>query len=110
MVTHAVQFSGVPWLRPYLAGLLGDLLGSLEVKVDPRALLKLPSTSDVKGLVESLKRDGLVGALAGGGRRELLEIGGRKEIAMMMPVIFLVLPVTVLFALFPGFVGLSLAS
>ena len=29
---------------------------------------------------------------------------------MMMPVIFLVLPVTVLFALFPGFVGLSLAA
>ena len=44
------------------------------------------------------------------GRRALLEAGGRKEIAMMTPVIFLVLPVTVLFALFPGFVGLSLAS
>ncbi len=44
------------------------------------------------------------------GRRDLLEIGGRKEIAMMIPVIFLVLPVTVLFALFPGFVGLSLAA
>ena len=72
-VTHAVQFAGVPWLRPYLAGLLRDLLGSLEVKVDPRALLKMPSSSDVKGLVESLKRDGLVGALGGGGRRELLD-------------------------------------
>ena len=44
------------------------------------------------------------------GRRDLLDIGGRKEIAMMMPVIFLVLPVTVLFALFPGFVGLSLGA
>ena len=44
------------------------------------------------------------------GRRALLEAGGRKEIAMMAPVIFLVLPVTVLFALFPGFVGLSLAA
>ncbi len=44
------------------------------------------------------------------GRRALLEAGGRKEIAMMMPVIFLVLPVTVLFALFPGFVGLKLAA
>ncbi len=72
-VTHAVQFAGVAWLRPYLAGLLRELLGSLEVKVDPRALLKLPSASDAKGLLESLKRDGLVGALAGGGRRELLD-------------------------------------
>ncbi len=35
-------------------------------------------------------------------RRELMETGGKKEIAMMVPVVFLVLPVTVLFALFPG--------
>ena len=40
----------------------------------------------------------------------LLEAGGRKEIAMMVPVVFLVLPVTVLFALFPGFYGFSFAS
>ncbi len=33
-VTHAVQFAGVPWLRPYLAGLLNELLASLDVKVD----------------------------------------------------------------------------
>lgn len=35
-------------------------------------------------------------------RRELMEVGGKKEIEMMFPVVFLVLPVTVLFALFPG--------
>ena len=40
-------------------------------------------------------------------RRALLEAGGRKEIAMMVPVVFLVLPVTVLFALFPSFYGFS---
>jgi tight adherence protein C len=44
------------------------------------------------------------------GKRALLEAGGRKEIAMMIPVVFLVLPVTVLFALFPGFFGFSFAS
>ncbi|NHA69232.1 type II secretion system F family protein [Phycicoccus flavus] len=37
------------------------------------------------------------------GRRSLMEAGGRKEIAMMVPVVFLILPVTVLFAVFPGF-------
>lgn len=42
-------------------------------------------------------------------RRHLLEVGGRKEIAMMVPVVFLVLPVTVLFALYPGFLQLSQA-
>lgn len=44
------------------------------------------------------------------GKRALLEAGGRKEIAMMIPVVFLVLPVTVLFALFPGFYGLRFAG
>jgi tight adherence protein C len=43
------------------------------------------------------------------GRRRLLEAGGRKEIAMLLPVVFLVLPVTVVFALFPGFYNLSLS-
>ncbi len=37
------------------------------------------------------------------GRRSLMEAGGRKEILMMVPVVFLILPVTVLFAVFPGF-------
>jgi tight adherence protein C len=40
-------------------------------------------------------------------RRALLEAGGRKEIAMMIPVVFLVLPITVLFAVFPGIAYLS---
>jgi tight adherence protein C len=36
------------------------------------------------------------------GKRALLEAGGRKEVSMMVPVVFLILPVTVLFALFPA--------
>jgi len=43
-------------------------------------------------------------------RRALIESGGRKEIAMMVPVVFLVLPLSVLFALFPGFYGFSMGS
>lgn len=42
-------------------------------------------------------------------RRRLIEAGGRKEILMMVPVVFLVLPVTVLFAVFPGLAVLDLA-
>ena len=41
-------------------------------------------------------------------RRELMEEGGRREIAQMVPVIFLVLPITVVFALFPGLFVLRL--
>jgi len=38
-----------------------------------------------------------------------MEQGGKKEIAMMVPVVFLVLPVTVLFAVYPGFTFLRLS-
>lgn len=41
-------------------------------------------------------------------KRQLVEAAGRKEILMMVPVIFLVLPVTILFALYPGLVQISL--
>jgi tight adherence protein C len=44
------------------------------------------------------------------GRRELIEQASRREILMMVPVVFLVLPVTVFFAFWPGLVGLSLAA
>ena len=37
------------------------------------------------------------------GRRIIIEAGGKKEIAMMAPVVFLILPITVVFAAFPGF-------
>ena len=41
-------------------------------------------------------------------RRQLMESGGKKEIAMMVPVVFLILPVTVLFVAYPGFAALRL--
>ncbi len=36
------------------------------------------------------------------GRRELMEAAGRKEIQMMVPLVFGILPLTVIFAVFPG--------
>ena len=44
------------------------------------------------------------------GRRELIEVAARKEVLMMVPVVFLVLPVTVLFAFWPGVIGLHLTT
>lgn len=44
------------------------------------------------------------------GRRALIEQASRKEILMMVPVVFIVLPVTVFFAFWPGLVGLSLTA
>lgn len=42
------------------------------------------------------------------GRRALMELGGQKEVAMMVPVVFLLLPVTVVFAVFPSAVTLQI--
>ncbi|UYM04073.1 type II secretion system F family protein [Solicola gregarius] len=43
-------------------------------------------------------------------RHAMIEDGARREVAMMAPVVFLILPVTVLFAFFPGLVVLQLTS
>ena len=40
-------------------------------------------------------------------QRALLDAGGKKEISMMLPVVFMILPVTVLFALYPGLLTLT---
>lgn len=42
------------------------------------------------------------------GQRALMEEGGKREIAMMVPVVFLILPVTVIFAVFPGLTTIRL--
>lgn len=103
-------------------GELSDELG--RCLADARAGASLPTAlqglADRTGLT-SLARfvDGIVVAVERGtpladvlraqaqdvreeGRRLIMEAGGKKEIAMMVPVVFGVLPVTILFALFPG--------
>ena len=40
-------------------------------------------------------------------RRALLEASGRAEIAMMIPIVFLIMPITVVFALWPSITTLS---
>ncbi|MET1044546.1 MAG: type II secretion system F family protein [Microbacteriaceae bacterium] len=41
-------------------------------------------------------------------KRHLLEVAGKKEVAMLVPVVFLILPVTVAFAIYPGIAVLQL--
>lgn len=107
----------------------GELAGELRrCLADARAGANLPTAlqglADRTGLV-SLARfvDGIIVAVERGtplaevlraqaqdvreeGRRVIMEEGGKKEIAMMVPVVFLILPVTVLFAVYPGFLFL----
>jgi tight adherence protein C len=41
-------------------------------------------------------------------KRRLLELAGRKEVAMLFPLVFLILPITIAFAIFPGIVVLRM--
>ncbi len=110
----------------------GELSAELaQCLADARAGANLPTAlqglADRTGLL-SLSRfvDGMVVAVQRGtplaevlraqaqdvreaGRRAVMEAGGRKEIAMLVPVVFLVLPVTVVFAVYPGFAFLRLS-
>jgi coenzyme F420 biosynthesis associated uncharacterized protein len=52
-VTHALQFGGVPWLRPHIATMVRELLGGLQV--DPVRLMKLPDTSDFRSIVDKIR-------------------------------------------------------
>ena len=40
-------------------------------------------------------------------KRELLESAGRKEVAMLVPLVFLILPTTIAFAVFPALLVLQ---
>jgi tight adherence protein C len=111
-------------------GELGRELGSAlaEARAGAALPLALQSLADRTSL-EPLARfvDGIVIALERGTplaevlraqaadvrearKRDLLATGGRREIAMLVPVVFLILPVTVLFALYPGLVNLTLLT
>jgi tight adherence protein C len=101
-----------------LAGVLARARAGLAIT---RALSDLADTTTLESFSRFLQ--GLVVAIERGtpladilraqamdvreaGKRALLEAGGRKEISMMVPVVFMILPVTVLFALYPGLITL----
>jgi coenzyme F420 biosynthesis associated uncharacterized protein len=70
-VTHALQFGGVPWLREHLAGMVREMLGSLDI--DARGLLRMPDASDLRALLASVREEGLAFLAVGRERRALLE-------------------------------------
>jgi coenzyme F420 biosynthesis associated uncharacterized protein len=80
-VTHAVQFTGVTWLRQHLAGLLEELLASVKVQIDTSALLRLPTLQDVRSAWDAVRNDGLVHAVAGPERKVIID---RLQAAMAL--------------------------
>ena len=41
-------------------------------------------------------------------KRDLLETAGKKEVGMLVPLVFLILPITIVFAIYPGIFVLQL--
>ena len=72
-ITHAVQFSGAPWLREHLAGIMRQLIEGLQVTVSLSALLRLPSAGDARAFAERLRHGELVRLTLGEQRWQLVE-------------------------------------
>jgi tight adherence protein C len=98
------EFAGV--VADVHAGVpLGSALNALSVRVQLP-----PLTRAIEQVVGALDRGSplaeVLRAQAQDARdeakRNLLEVAGKKEVAMLVPLVFLILPMTVLFAIFPG--------
>jgi len=105
------------------AELRGAVLASGTGSSLPDALLAVSKGLDVPALSRAVEH--LVAAMDRGAplahvlqeqavdaredaKRGVLEAAGRKEILMLLPLVFLILPLSVLFAIFPGIVMLRL--
>jgi coenzyme F420 biosynthesis associated uncharacterized protein len=72
-VTHAVQFAGVPWLQGHLAGHVRKLLDAMELRVDAKRSLSLPSRQDLLRIAGSLRAGDFASLLAKPEERETLD-------------------------------------
>ena len=85
-ITHAVQFSGAPWLREYLGGILGELIDGLQVSVLPGAdkgvrMPRLPDPAQLRELVDRARDGQLLRLTLGEDRWRLVE---RVQAAMSL--------------------------
>jgi coenzyme F420 biosynthesis associated uncharacterized protein len=80
-IVHAVQFSGAPWLRAYLGGMLKELIDGLQVTLAGPSSLgarlpklpKLPDGAELRSLIERARRGELLRLTLGEERWEQLE-------------------------------------
>lgn len=72
-VTHAVQFAGVPWLQPHMAGMVRELLSHAELRIDARKMLRMPGTGDLRRLLDTVRSGDFVSLVASEQERATLE-------------------------------------
>ncbi len=70
-VTHAVQFSGVPWLHGHVAGLVRELLRSAELRMDDAAQAAAAQRAPRSAAFDALRQGDLISIFtsAGSARR-----------------------------------------
>lgn len=90
-----------------LSEALLDLARSVDVPALSRAIDHVVAAIDRGAPLAHVLQDQATDAREDATRR-LLESAGRKEILMLLPLVFLILPLSVLFAVFPGIVLLKL--
>ena len=72
-VTHAVQFSGAPWLQDHLASLIRELLASAEERMEARRRLRLPSREAVERFGRAALRADVIGMFASGNEQTTID-------------------------------------
>jgi coenzyme F420 biosynthesis associated uncharacterized protein len=72
-VTHAVQFSGVPWLHGHLSGLMRELLKSAELRIDAKRRLRVPTRDDLARVLGTLRKGDLITLVTSPAERETLD-------------------------------------
>jgi putative hydrolase len=86
-ITHAVQFSGAPWLRDHLGGMLRELLDGLQISAaggsssgngfgwlrDPGALLDRARDGELRALIDRARRGELLRLGLGDERWRIVE-------------------------------------
>lgn len=86
-ITHAVQFSGAPWLREHLGGMLKELIDGLQVTVSGRPSLigrlggLVPDPGELRNIVDLARRGQLLRLTLGEDRWKLVE---RMQAAMSL--------------------------
>jgi coenzyme F420 biosynthesis associated uncharacterized protein len=72
-VTHAVQFSGVPWLHDHIAGLVRELLDKAELRIDNPRRPRIPSAAGVRRVGNALRHGDLIAIFTNSAERETLD-------------------------------------
>jgi len=72
-LTHVFQFSGVPWLREHLSGLLREYMRTVEVRIEHGAAGGLPSFPEPSRIVEEFREGGLMAIVQTHEQRQLMK-------------------------------------